>query len=331
MNIFVTIPDNAIRHSFLTEKAVEALSQVGTVTFTPTEDEMSPKDFECYAKDADVLVTGWGTIKINENVIPYLPNLKIIAHTGAAVTHIVDDYAYQKGIAVLSGNDLFAKSVAEGCLCYTLTALRHIEEYAGMVRKGGWRNECFFNEGIFGRKVGFIGFGAIAKYFLQMLKPFEVDVRVYSGHMSAEEAKRLGVSLSGLTEIFEQCDIISVHSSLTPNTVGMITADMLAKIQDGALLVNTARGEIIDEGALITQLKTGRFHAVLDVFAQEPLPIDSPLRTLSNVLPIPHMGGITMDMRQQVTIALSKDIDSFKNGGTMKNSVQFEHFKRMTK
>lgn len=330
MNIFVTIPDNPIRHSFLTEKAVKALSHVGTVTFTPTENEMSPKDFERYAKDADVLVTGWGTIKIDENVIPNLPNLKIIAHTGAAVTHIVDEYAYQKGITVLSGNVLFAKSVAEGCLCYTLTALRRIEEYAGMVRKGGWRNECFVNEGLFERKVGLIGFGAIAKYFVKMLKPFEVDIRVYSGHMSADDAKHLSVSLSGLTEIFEQCDVISVHSSLTPDTVGMITADLLAKIKDGALLVNTARGEIIDEGALISQLKTGRFHAALDVFAQEPLPADSPLRTLPNVLPIPHMGGLTMDMRQQVTIALSKDIDSFKNGGTMQNSIPFKHFKRMT-
>jgi len=330
MNIFVTIPQGPIRDSFITENAKKVLETLGQLTFNEFDRQLTHEELLSKIKDVDVLITGWGTTPINSEIIESAKNLKIIAHTGGSVGYIIENVVYEKGIRVLSGNNVFAQSVAEGCLCYTLSGLRQIEKYVNIVRSGKWREDDFKNKGIIGKKVGIVGFGAIAKYFVEMLHLFGTEILVYSGHLTKDDEENLGVRRSSLNEIFETCDVISLHSSLTAKTEGMINKDLLSKIKDGALLVNTARGALIDEEALIEELKTGRFSAVLDVFKEEPLKVDSPLRTLPNVLPIPHMGGPTIDMREQVVLTLADDLKSFLENKDMKNEIPYEYASRMT-
>src|SRR5690606_26964658 len=134
-----------------------------------------------------------------------------------------------------------------------------------------------------------------------------------------------------IEDIFAGCPIISIHLPATKETYHMIDRQLLKLIQDDAILVNTARGSVIDENALIEELKLKRFKVVLDVYEREPLPDDSPLRKMDNALLIPHMGGPTVDRRKYATLAVLDDIDNFINNRPLVHEITAERAARMTR
>ena len=135
---------------------------------------------------------------------------------------------------------------------------------------------------------------------------------------------------ASLDELFSECDIVTLHLSRNPGTLGMINRALLEKLRPGTLFVNTARGAIVDEEALIDLLKQGRFNAALDVFVKEPLDADSPLRTLPNVMPMPHRAGPTIDMREVVVLELARDIGRFVRGEPLEHEVSLAYARQMT-
>ncbi len=287
------------------------------------------------AKDAEVLITGWGQIPFSKEVVDSLPNLKLIAHTGGTVAPLITDSAlYDRGIRVLSGNELFGKNIAEGCLCYVLSSLRKMEQYLGEVRETGWRQSCWDTKSLFGKKVGLISFGTIAKHFTKMLKAFDITPLVYSSHMTEKEAEKNGVILASLEEIFAICDIVSVHSARTPKTLGMINKALIDSLKPGALFMNTARGEVVDEIALLDRLKKGDISAVLDVYTHEVAyergEKENPYKDLKNVIPMPHLAG-AVDFRKVIAKELCKDVHRYMAGETMENEVLQKDLARMTR
>ena len=330
MNIYVSIPTTERGNSFATEKAMAELSMVGNVKRNITDKDLGADELVKEAYDADVIVCTWGSIMFTKEVIDRLPNLKMIAYGGGSMANVVDEYAFQRGIKVLTGNYIFAQSVAEGCLAYTLCALRELERFMRQVREGGW-NENWTNRGLFGKKIGIVGFGEIAKNFVEMLKPFDMEILINSGHMTEDEAAGYGARKASREEIFETCDIVSLHIALNEKTKGSITRELMEKLQPHALLVNTARGEVVDEEAMEELLAQGRFNAAIDVFSQEPLPANSKLRKLPNAMLIPHMGGPTIDMREYIICSFAKDIKAFADGKPLKNEIGVQAVARMSK
>lgn len=330
MKIFITMPNNEQSDSFLTPKARERLASLGQVEQNPYNRQLTAEEVVEAAKDADVLITSWGTCKYYKKHAEQMPNLKMIAHAGGTVVPVAAPDLYETDVKVISGNDVFAKSVAEGCLCYTLAALRRIEHYIGVMREGGFRTEIFENRGLFGKKLGIVGFGAIARHFLNLVRWFDLEVLIYSSHLTDEEAAKYGARTAGLEEIFAECDVISIHASNTEKTRGMITRELMASMKSDALLVNTARGAVIDEPAMFEMLLAGRFYAALDVFAEEPPAPDAPIRKCKNALLMPHMGGPTMDMRGVVTLELCKDIARLQKGEPLQYEISAEAARRMT-
>ena len=330
MNIYVSIPTTDRGNSFATEKAMAELQKVGSVKRNMTGADLDADKLVEEAHDADVIVCTWGSLMFTKDVIDRLPNLKMIAYGGGSMANVVDDYAFERGIKVLTGNYIFAMSVAEGCLAYTLCALRELERYMRQVREGGW-NENWTNRGLFGKKIGIVGFGEISRNFVEMLKPFDMEILINSGHMTDDEAAKYGARTASREEIFETCDIVSLHMSLSEKTKGCINRELLEKLQPHALLVNTARGEVVDEEAMEDLLVQGRFYAALDVFGQEPLPVDSRLRKLPNAMLIPHLGGPTIDLREYIICSLAKDIKAFAEGKPLKNEIGAQAVARMSK
>ncbi len=163
-----------------------------------------------------------------------------------------------------------------------------------------------------------------------MLKLFDTEILLYSSHTTEEECAKLGVRKAGMEEIFSQCSIVSLHNALTDKTRGIVNRELLSKLKSGALLVNTARGGLIDENALIDELRTGRFHAVLDVFETEPLPENSPLRKLPNVILIPHMGGPTGDRYAFCGETVAEEIRRLRDGEPLVYEVAPAAVKFMT-
>lgn len=329
--LLITIPNGPIKDSFVPQEVREHLENLFDVTYNEGTENYSETELRQKLKGKDAVLTGWGTPKISEKILAGNETLKIIAHTGGSVAAIVDDYAYEKGIKVLSGNEIYAESVAEACVAYALCALRRIPDYIASTREGEWREENTLWEGLLGQSIGLVSYGMITRHFVRMLQPFSPKIKVYSAHLSEEVLQENHMEKATLQEIFSTCKIISLHSALTERTYHMIDKALLQRIPDGAVLINTARGGVIDEDALIQELKKGRFRAVLDVYEQEPLPQDHPFRCLPNVYPLPHMGGPTYDRRRVVTECLADDIVRIANGETPKMEISQSYAAHMTK
>ena len=332
MRILVAIPNEfrCLKERFLPPDVIEELKKLGEVIFNPLNRPYTTEELRDALVDVDVLFSGWSTVDIDAEVISKANRLKVIASATGSVTHIKDE-VFNKGIIVLSGNDVFAESVAEATICYMMNSLRENKYF--IVRDGFfWRtDERRPRKGLMDRTVGLVGFGMIAKHVLKMLQPFRVKIKVCSQYAHEDELARYGAVKASLDEIFESCDIISIHEGLNPGTYHMIDKKLLQKMKDGALLVNTARGSIIDENALIEELSTGRIDAALDVFETEPPIENSPLRNMDNVTIYPHIAGPTLDRYKYVSLALIHDIARWQNGETELNSqITLSYSKNMT-
>ena len=268
---------------------------------------------------------------MNAEIISKASRLRLIAHTGGTVAPIVTPEIYEQNISVVSGNEVYAESVAEGTLAYILAGLRSIPQYNNAVHAGGWRESILDNKGLLDRTIGLVGFGAITRYLIPLLKPFRTNIILQSKHLSDEDFKAYGVTRAeSMEQLFSTSDIVSLHLARTRETYHVINKELLALMPDGALLVNTARGSVVDEKALEDELISGRISAVLDVFEEEPLPADSRLRGLENVILIPHMAGPTGDRHGHVTMELIGEMKRILNGEPLKNPIDYKSAIRMT-
>jgi phosphoglycerate dehydrogenase-like enzyme len=331
MKILVTMPNDHIRATFIPPDTAAKLEALGEVVWNDSDRQWSPEEVRDRLPGVDVCITGWGSCTYDEAVLAGADRLKLIAHTGGSVAGIVSEAFFDRGLRVISGNWLYAESVAEGTIAYILASLRNIPHYNSLVHAGGWRDAAASNEGLLDQTVGLVEFGMVAKNLAMMFKPFRVRLKVYSRFADAATLREYGAEPAELEEIFTTCKIISVHAALTPETRHMIDRRLLRMIPEGAVLINTARGSVIDEQALAEELATGRFKAVLDVFEVEPLPQDSKLRGLPNVILIPHMAGPTVDRRPRVTEALIEDIRRFERGEALQYEISRAHAMYMTR
>lgn len=331
MKILVTVGAGEVQDSFFTPRVRAELETLGEVEYNETGRQAYTKEeLIAHIKDVDILVTGWKTPRIDEDVMKAANRLKIHAHTGGTMATMICKEEYDRGVIVLSGNDLYAKSVAEGTLVYTLMALRKMYEDVSSMNSGNWRRIPGKNSGLIEKKIGIVGYGAIAKYYIDLLKWFGAEILVASKYITQQEADEKGVKIASQEEVFETCDVISLHGALNAETRGSITGDLLKRIKPGALFVNTARAGIVVEEDMMQELRTGRFNAVLDVYHTEPLPADSELRSMSNVLLFPHMAGPTFDMREKVTLKLAEDIRAILEGRPYEDEIPYEYAIRMT-
>lgn len=331
MNILVTIPNGHVRETFIPPDVAEKLSSIGTVTWN--NGDLNYKSGELREKLAgmEVCVTGWGSARFDEHVLEGADSLKLVAHTGGSVFPIVGDAFFDRGLKVVSGNRLYAESVAEGVIAYVLCSLRDLPFHAGEMQEKRWSSGLSHNEGLLDQSVGLIGFGMVARYLVKMLEPFRVKITAYDPHVPDDVLASFGVGRASLADVVSKSKILSLHAARVPETYHMISRELLKTVRDGALLVNTARGDLIDEEALAEELATGRFKAILDVYEEEPLPETSRLRGLRNAILIPHMGGPTVDRRKTVTLALIDEIQNFYAGRPLVHEIGREYALAMTR
>ena len=315
--VLVTIPQNEVLETFFpaaVRKKLEANFEAG---YNTSDRQFTKEELRDRLRGFDAVMTGWGTPMLDETVLGGNGRLHLIVHTGGTVGNLVDNYAFDHGIRVFSGNRLYAESVAEGTIAYMLMAQRRLPYYIDRVRRGEWRTEADNWEGLLDKTVGIVGMGTISMFLIAMLRPFRVKIKVFSHYpLPAELVRGSRCEQASLEDIFSGCDIVSVHSALNEKNRGLIRKEHFDLLKDGALFINTSRGDVIDEDALIDALRENRFRAVLDVYHKEPLAADSPLRSMPNVLPVPHMAGPTLDRRPLITSALIDEMIRFFSGET---------------
>ncbi len=333
MKLFVAIPTTVQAwKKFITDEVRAYLEERFEVSYLNMDRLPTAQEVAQRAGDADVIMTGWGNPMMDRQLLEQT-NIKLIAHTGGSVADYVNQDVYATDIKVISGNEMYAESVAEGVVGYMMLALRKMVDYVEDTRNGNWRSEaCTPTEGLLDQTIGLVGMGAITRHLIPMLKPFRVKLKLYSGYpINPDFLAENNAVQASLEEIFSTCKIVSIHSALNDRTKGMIGKEHFDLLQDGAVFINSARGAIIREDEMIEALQTNRFRAVLDVYCKEPLDLDSPLRHLKNVYCMPHVGGPTNDRSPVIAMRLADDIRRFEKGQKLRYEITSEYAKRMTK
>jgi D-3-phosphoglycerate dehydrogenase len=267
------------------------------VELRPKLGPRSPDEVVEIMKEAGAAVAS--TDPFDRTVLEQLPRLRVIARTGVGLDSIDLEAATQAGIVVTRTSGAHEETVADHALALMLAALRHVIENDASVRRGDWQRAGASTPwGLHGRCVGIVGLGRIGSAVARRLHGFECDVIAFDPYVE----ERPGVNLVSIDQLFERADVVTLHAPSTPETRGLVDARRLRSMRPGALLVNTSRGELVDEGALVAALTSGGLGAAaLDVFVEEP-PNKTRLLELPNVVLSPHIAGLTAESVRELTV-----------------------------
>ncbi len=300
--------------------------------------EMPPGDPGDWAKlwrqsPASLLVTGWQTPSLNSAVaVEDLRSLRYVCHVAGSVRQLVPRKLIADGLLVTNWGATIGPSLAECALMLILMALRRASHWAvAMHRDGGWKTDASPIQSLLGRRIGLHGFGASAQSLVPMLRPFTDHIRVFAPGVPVDVFVRSGVKpAKSLVELFSTSDVVVELSGATPENRHVINEELLRAIPDGGVFVNIARGSLVDETALVRVAQEGRLQIALDVFDVEPLPVNSPLRGLSNVTLLPHLAGPARELRRDCGALALRNIRAFQRGEPLEAVVSLEVYDRST-
>ena len=278
--------------------------------------------------EADALLVRSATT-VDAEVLAAAPKLKIVARAGVGLDNVDVNAATARGVLVVNAPTSNIHSAAEHALALLLAASREITAADATLREHTWKRSSFSGTEIFGKTVGVVGLGRIGQLFAQRIEAFGTHVVAYDPYVSPARAAQLGIELLSLDDLLARADFISVHLPKTPETAGLIDKEALAKTKPGVIIVNAARGGLVDEAALAEAVSSGQVRAAgLDVFSTEPC-TDSPLFELPQVVVTPHLAASTAeaqdragtDVAESVRLALAGEFvpDAVNVGGGVVN------------
>lgn len=309
-----------ILHTYrYTGKPWEILKSVVPAGFdVKTLDEPTQEQLVKEAADADYLLVS-GRLLINEDVLSAAKKLKMIQRTGVGTEMLDKDAIKARNIPVYVNAGINARSVAEHTVTLILSCLKNIPLISSNVKKGIWKKQetgVSCNE-LYGKTVALVGMGAIGRLVASMLNAFGAHI-IYTDlfRQSEDVEKTLNlVYKPSFEELLPEADILSFHCPLTDENQKMLNASAIAKMKDGAIVVNTARGKLIDEAALYDALVSEKIRSAgLDVHFEEPMGAEDPLKTLDNVILTPHIAGLSYETFQSMMAGAVENIVAFEKG-----------------
>ena len=284
-----------------------------------------PAQFERLA-GVEVLVTSWGAPPLTAERLDRVPKLRAVFHCAGTVRGLVTPEFWERGIVITSAAEANAVPVAEFTYAQIVLAGKRAQFLARVPRlfRNGWRaqlgSDRYTN---YGRRIGIVGFSRIGRRVVGHLQQLDsAEVLVYDPHADPDAVATAGARLVGLDELLRSVDVLSLHAPALPETVGMIGAAELALLRDGATVVNTARGALIDTDALVRECASGRLDAILDVTDPEPLPEDSPLYDLPNVSITPHVSGSLGSETLRLADAALDELQRWVDGASLVSQVR---------
>jgi phosphoglycerate dehydrogenase-like enzyme len=297
--------------------ALEKLVEITAPPLTPAD--LTPS----LLADVDVLVTSWGGPQLTPELLASAPRLKLVLYGAGSVRAIVTPESWARGVRVTTANEVIAASVAEFTLAQVLYALKHGWRYVLGSRALGESLPRATNEpGANGSVVGLMSFGATGRATARLLSRHELVLQTYDPYVDPAVAASLGVRLVSLEELFATSDVVSLHAPVLPATRKVVGTELLRSMKPDATLINTARGALIDEDALVAVLRerTDLF-AVLDVTDPEPPLPGSPLFTLPNVVVTPHLAGTLNTERRRHGRLMAEELARYVAGEPLQHEV----------
>jgi phosphoglycerate dehydrogenase-like enzyme len=291
----------------------------------PIEDFSTPEARRVLGQ-IDILVTGWGCPQVTPEVVRAAPHLKLIAHAAGTVKYTLDSAVYAAGISVTHAADANAVPVAEFTLAAIIFANKRVFELRDRYRADPARRSSYALMdqpiGNYHRTIGLVGASRIGRKVAKFLEAFDFMVLISDPYVQAGDPITQSAELVDLDSLMARSDVVSIHAPSLPSTRAMIGARQLGLMKDGAAIINTARGALIDEAALIAELQTGRIQAVIDVTDPEIPAADSPLYSLSNVFLTPHVAGAVGTERLRLGQLAVEEIERFVAGRPLEFGIE---------
>lgn len=276
-------------------------------------DALTKDDILKKCKDVEYLLVS-GRLVVDKEVIDECKNLKMVYRIGSGVDNIDVEYLNKKGIDVLTSKGINSNSVAEYTILLILSSIRNLIDHHLSVRDGEWKKYDYviYSNELRGKVVGIIGMGDIGKRVSRLLEPFGVKIIYYSiNKLGKKLEKKLGLKYDTIENVIKSCDILTLHCSLNNGNKNMIGFDEISKMKKGSILINTSRGDVIDEDSLIYFIRNRHIkYVALDVYKNEPK-INKDIISLGNVLTTPHVAGLTEESFKK---SIRKFFRKIKNG-----------------
>lgn len=269
---------------------IEAISKLGDFEIVSNGGALAEDDLAERIRACHILVTGWGSVTIPDSVAREPGNLEYVCNLTGSVRPCVPLSIVEAGIPVTNWGDAPAVRIAEGALALLLAAIKDLHHHIRLVRNDGWRMDPATHGGTLeDLEVGVYGCGVIGRAFIEMLKPHGAVIYVYDPYV--EEMPEGTTRVDSLDDLFSKCKAVAIHAGLSDETHHSVTARHLAMLPDHGIVVNTARGGIVDQEALFRELESGRLRAGLDVLDPDRLPEGHPARKWENVILTAHQVG----------------------------------------
>src|SRR5580692_7503513 len=284
-----------------------------------THDQL-PDGLPAALADADALVVR-SAVQVDDALMEHAPKLRVVGRAGVGVDNIDADAATRRGIVVMNTPGANAVAVAELTIGLMIALARKIPAATNTMHAGKWEKKNLQGSELRGKTLGILGLGRIGLEVARRARGFGLELIGRDPFVSAAVAREAGIRLVTLEELIAGSDYLTLHVGLTPQTMGVINAKSLAAMKKGVRIVNCARGELVEDAALIEALKSGYVAgAALDVFVEEPLK-DSPYFGLNNVILSPHIAGSTAEAQEAVGVQLAMQVRGYLKLGVVQNAV----------
>lgn len=314
MNPFIVVPDGFDQSLFLELKNNPHLN------VHPTS-KVSQEELKALLPKVDGLIIRSATT-VNKELLDLAPNLKIVIRAGEGTDNIDKALCRERGVKVANTPGANNNSAAEQAIALMMTVLRNTALADATMKAGKWEKNALTGLELWKKKVGIVGFGRIGQIVAKRISGFEPEIYFFDPVLTSSDIPNTK-KVNDLKDIFSTCDIITIHTPLLPETKGMITGALLNLMKKDAILINAARGGIVDEESLYTILKEKKIRgAGFDVFAVEPLPTNSKLLELPNLVMSPHVGASTEEAQFRVGEMAVFQINEFFKNNNLLNEVK---------
>jgi D-3-phosphoglycerate dehydrogenase/(S)-sulfolactate dehydrogenase len=282
---------------------------------------LPPAELEGIIGGYDALAVRSAT-KVTARLLEKATRLRVIGRAGVGVDNVDLDAATRRGVVVMNTPGGSSVTVAELALAMILSLYRHVPSATASVKAGRWEKKRFQGREIAGKTLGVVGIGNIGSVLVDRARAMKMRVIAYDPFITPEAAAKMGATLVDLDTIWRDADVVSLHVPLTEQTRHLVRAETLARMKKGAILVNCARGGIVDERAVADALAAGQLGGVaLDVYEKEPPPPDQPLFRMDDVVCTPHIGASTEEAQSAVAVAIAEQLVAYLRDGVVQNAV----------
>ncbi len=323
--ILVNLTDASRRRVFVDDDFQRLAALGETVFFDPQKDEAGA--FGALLARSDVMLTCWGSRKLTPEDLPERDSPLLVAHSAGSVRGIVPREMLARGVRLTQSASAIAFAVAQYTVGLIILALRQGVARSAALRAGARYEGAFPYQDLEGLTVGLVGLSQVGRRVPPLLLPFGCHLLAYDPYWKSEDARHLGVSLTAdLDELVARSDVLSLHTPVTPETENLLDARRIALLRPGAVLVNTARAQLVDQNALFARALAGEIQAYLDVTTPEPLPPTHDGWSSPNIFITPHIAGPTKQSLRRVAHHALGEIERFLTGQPLATEVTLERY-----